>query len=44
MTGYCQVFIIVCSKDHRIHITIIQDMLAIKTILFLVSIVILEVN
>jgi len=39
---YCPVFIMVCSRDLRIYITIImQDMLVIKTISFPVSIVIL---
>jgi len=38
---YCPVFIMVCSRDLRIYITIIQDMLAIKTISFPASIVIL---
>jgi len=40
--GYCPVFAIVSSGYHPIYITIIQNMLAIKPILFLVSIVILE--
>ena len=39
--GLLPVFIMVCSRDLRIYITIIQDMLAIKTISYPVSIVIL---
>jgi len=38
---YFPVFIMVCSRDLRIYITIIQDMLGIKTISFPVSILIL---
>jgi len=38
---YCPVFIIVCSRYLRIYITIIQEMLAIKTNSFPVPIVIL---
>jgi len=39
--GLLPSIIMVCSRDLRIYITIIQDMLAIKTISFPVSIVIL---